>query len=648
MSDLEYLSKLSPAEQRAAIALAEAIIPGSPTIKAADERLVAFVARVAHDVAPPLVPMTAKLVRALDLAAVRYTGRRFADLGADAQERLLQRWYEDPIMRSPVQIVSFAYKFCHFDSGRGYKDPRKLDVATTLEQPAYLRQIVPGDDFPDDEVECDVAVVGTGAGGAIVGKELADRGLAVVFLEEGKHWRRDAMKGSAVEAHYKFYRGAFVLGQSMFPVFMGRMVGGSTAINTGTCFRTPEWILDEWCDTLRTDALSPENMQPYFERVERTLGADYAPRKYIGPAGDAVERGCARFGWKNGPVLRNATGCEGVGFCDFGCPTDARRSTNLSYLPPALKKGAVCLSELRCDEVVMDGARAVGVVGVTKSGRRIRVRARAVVLAMGAIPTPQFLLERGLCNSSGQVGRNLSVHPSAGFSALMNEEIRGRFYMPQGWHVSEFMKEGILITSAQADENFSGVMLPYWGKRLMRVLEGFDRMVSFGVIIRDRHRQGRLFAKKYDHTLIKYMLKPEDVELAHRGLVVAGELCRAAGAKACYPAIMGVPPCDTDADWERFKRMQVAPNQTMFVAYHPLGTCQMGRDPKTSVVGLEHETHDVRGLYIVDGSTVPGPPGVNPQVTIMAMATRAAVHIADTLGARAPAVEPQPVDAMAT
>jgi choline dehydrogenase-like flavoprotein len=122
-------------------------------------------------------------------------------------------------------------------------------------------------------------------------------------------------------------------------------------------------------------------------------------------------------------------------------------------------------------------------------------------------------------------------------------------------------------------------------------------------------------------------------------MVHLGEMCLAAGAKALYPTMMSVPPIETPADFERFKRMTPSASQSMFVSYHPLGTCQIGRDPKTSVVGLDHETHDVKSLYIVDGSTVPGPPGVNPQITIMSMATRASACIADALGARAPVAE---------
>jgi len=633
VSELPYLSLLSPAEIRAATAIAEAIIPGSARVRPADENLIGYIAHVAHDVAPPLVPMFAKLAVLAENAAVGRTGKRFSELGTDEQQRLLDAWYADPVMRGPVGALSFACKFMHFDAARGYFDGPKLHPpVANLEPLPYARQIHDGDAWPDDEVECEVVVIGTGAGGAVVGKELADRGIAVVFVEEGRHWRRDSVTGSSIDAHRKYYRGAFVLGPWLFPVFMGRMVGGSTAINTGSCYRTPTWVLDEWCDRIGTDAFSEANMRPYFEQVERTLVVGAPDPALVGPPGEVVSRGCKAFGWENGPVMRNATACEGAGFCDFGCPTDARRSTNLSYMPPALKKGAVCLTGLRADEILIENGRAVGVTGVTQRGRRVRVRAQAVVLAGGAIPTPMMLMKQGLCRTSGELGRNLSVHPSAGMGGALPESVRRPKQMPQGWFVGEFLKQNLLITAAQSDENFSALMVPYWGRTLMKVLDGFDKMVSFGILLRDVSQQGRLLRDVHGHTLIKYAPTKDDVATLHMGMVKTCELLLAAGATALYPAVAGVPPIETAADFERFKRMTPSASQMMGIAYHPLGTARMGKDPKKSVVGLDHQAHDVPGLYIVDGSTVPGPPGVNPQITIMAMATRASAFIADAIG----------------
>jgi choline dehydrogenase-like flavoprotein len=616
-------------QYRAALSLAEAIIPGSRTVPSADEVTVARAHEVVHAFHPALARAWRISQATLVAAAIAQTGRPFDALSAAGQEALLRRWEDDPILKAALGLVSLVYKFVHFDHHRVYGAMGgKLNVVSALETPRWLRQVHRGQDWADD-VECDVVVVGTGAGGGVVGRELADRGFAVVFVEEGEHYRRDAFDGSSIRAHQRFYRGAFSLGNVAMPVFMGRLVGGSTAINGGTCLRTPPWVLDRWCEELGTGDFTPSAMKPYFDRVEQILDVQPSEPDRIGPIGDVMARGCDALGWKHFAVRRNAPGCDGSGFCDFGCRTDARRGTNISYIPPALEKGSLLLTGLRADRVVIEGGRAVGIAATAKDGRTIVVRARAVVLAGGAIPTPLLLLKQGICNTSGQVGRNLSAHPSGGFSALFDEEIRGHTHIPQGYGCDEFLREGLLITAAQPDLNIAAAVLTLSGRRLMETLGQIDHLAYFAIMIRDSTRNGRVWRDVGGLPAITYSVTPQDVEAMHRGMIRTGEICLAAGAKRLHPTALKMRVLDGAPDLDAFRKAKLSPGDVVWTCYHPLGTCNMGPDPKTSVVDTNHQAHDLRGLFVVDGSTVPGPPGVNPQLTIMAMATRAAEKIAE-------------------
>jgi len=617
---------------RAALALAEAIIPGSASIPAADE---ATVAR-AHEVVQafhPSLPRAWSIAQAtLAAAAIGQTGRAFDALSVARQEALIRQWEDDPILKMPLALVALVYKFVHFDQRSVYETlGGKLNVVGALETPRWLRQIHRADEWDGGEVECEVVVVGTGAGGGVVGRELADRGFAVVFVEEGDHHRRDAFDGSSVRAHQRFYRGAFSLGNVAMPVFMGRLVGGSTAINGGTCFRAPPWVLDRWCEDTDSADFSADCMRPYFERVEAVLDVRAADPKTVGPIGDVMARGCDALGWHHLAIRRNAPGCDGSGFCDFGCRTDARRGTNIAYIPPALERGSMLFTGLRAEHVVIEGGRAVGIDAVAKNGRPIRVRARAVVLAGGAIPTPLFLLKQGICNASGQVGRNLTTHPSCGFSAIFDEEIRGHAHIPQGYACDEFLRDGMLITAAQPDLNIAAAVLPFAGRRLMETLGHIDHLAYFAMLIRDSSRNGRVWRDVGGIPAITYSVTAEDVDRMHRAMVRVGEMCLAAGATRLHPTALKMRSLKGPSDLQAFRSARLGAGDYAFTSYHPLGTSKMGRDPKTSVVDTSHETHDVRGLYIVDGSTVPGPLGVNPQLTIMAMATRAAEKIADRI-----------------
>ncbi|HZU85233.1 MAG TPA: GMC oxidoreductase, partial [Polyangiaceae bacterium] len=266
------------------------------------------------------------------------------------------------------------------------------------------------------------------------------------------------------------------------------------------------------------------------------------------------------------------------------------------------------------------------------SGRTLRIRAGVVVLAGGAVPTPLLLLDQGICNGSGQVGRNLTLHPSSGFAALFDEEIRGHAHVPQGYACDEFLRDGILITAGQPDVNVLPTCLQLSGRRLMAALERKDHLAHFGLLIGDSAPNGRVWRQVGGFPAITYNVSAEDVDRMHRAMIHAGELCLAAGATRLHPTAFRMRWLDGAADFETFRKARLSPGDILWTSYHPLGTCKMGRDPRTSVVDLDHQAHDVAGLYVVDGSTVPGPLGVNPQLTIMAMATRAAEKIAERAG----------------
>jgi choline dehydrogenase-like flavoprotein len=619
-------------EYRAGLALAEAIIPGSSRVLPADEATFERAIQVLRDFHPVTAKSFGVGVRALDAAAIAYTGKRFRELQAHKQEELIRRWEGDPGLKTLLAAVSFVFKFVHFDRPEVYgRLGGKLNVVESLDQPRWLSQVHRADAHPDDEVECEVVVVGTGAGGGVVGRELADRGFAVVYVEEGEHHRRNAFNGRSIEAHRRFYRGAFTVGSAPMPIFMGRLVGGSTAINGGTCFRTPPWILERWCDDLGTSEFAPDAMARYFARVEACLHVAPTERRHVGPIADVMTRGCDALGWHHFPVMRNAPGCTGAGFCDFGCQSGARRGTDVAYVPAALEKGALLLTGLRAERVILEAGRAVGVEGIAKNGRTLRVRARTVILAGGAVPTPLLLLKQGLANRSGQVGRNLAVQPSSAFSALFDEAINAKDHVPQGYGCDEFLRDGMLLLTAQADVNFTGMMLPFSGHRLMETLERIDHIASFALLVRDSVANGRVWRDVGGFPAITYNVSQKDASRMHRLMTRAGEMCRAAGAKTLYPLAMSRSILDDAQAFDRFRQATPSPNEILWTSYHPLGTCKMGTDPRTSVVGIDHQVHDVPGLYVVDGSTVPGALGVNPQLTIMAMATRAAEKIGEAI-----------------
>jgi choline dehydrogenase-like flavoprotein len=614
------------------LALAEAILPGTSVIPAADDGTVREVAALIHRLSPRLGKAWTAAHRALDAAARVRTGRPFHALPVSRQQVLLRRWETDPLLRVPLSVLSGVYKIVHFDAPhvqRAMGARARPPIPVT--EPRWAQQAQSAESWTGGDVECDVVVIGTGAGGAVVGHALAARGHAVVFVEEGQLYHRHAFDGSSVRAYERFYRPVFSVGNASFPIFIGRMVGGSTAINGGTAFRTPDRVLDRWCEETDSDALSPARMAPYFEQVETHLGVGPSSRRWVGPIAEVMQRGCDALGWKHGVLLRNAPGCEASGFCHLGCRSDARKSTNLSYLPPALERGALLFTGLKAERVLLENGRATGLEGVAANGNRVRVRARAVVLAAGSISTPLLLLRQGLANSSGQVGRNLTVHPSAVVTGIFDEEIRPYDYIPQGYGSEQFLDEGLLILAVQGTHNVMPTVFPMVGHRLMEPLAQLRHVAGVGPLAADATRNGRVWKEIRGVPIVRYTMTPEVAARLKRGIDLSMQMLIAAGARRLYPGVVGAGSL-APHELDDFRRREISASDIPMVSYHPLGSCQMGTDPRSSVVGLDHQAHDVPGLFVVDGSAVRGPLGVNPQLTIMAVAARAADQISPQLG----------------
>jgi choline dehydrogenase-like flavoprotein len=343
-----------------------------------------------------------------------------------------------------------------------------------------------------------------------------------------------------------------------------------------------------------------------------------------------IARGCDALGFtRHGPLRRNAPACDGQGVCCFGCPTDAKRSTNVSYIPLALRAGAELFPGAKVHRILLEGGRAVGVVARTETGHELTVRARAVVVACGAIMTPLLLGQQNLGSASGQLGKNLSIHPAAGALAEFDEQILPWKGIPQGYAIEDLHDEGILYEGAMVPLEMTMSMTQLIGPDLVRLAESFDHVSSFGFMIEDTSR-GSVRAV-LGQPVIQYWLTDRDVSHIKRALDVLAQIYFAAGARRVHTPVNGFDILESEADLARLRRATIRPWDLDLSAYHPLGTARMGANPASSVVGPDHQIHDVPGLYVVDGAAVPTSLGVNPQITIMALATRAAEQIAATL-----------------
>jgi len=618
------------------VALAEAVLPPGRIFPGAGARTAEKAARFVGTLPATLSTGFSALLVALEVWSRARTGSRFDALPLGRRLAVLESWEGTEAGRLGLRALTTPIKLAHFDDPEIFRSLgcRYAIDPPTVERPRWQSQITDARDLGDGEtLECDVVVVGTGAGGAPVAQALAERGHAVLLIEEGAYFTREDFTGKGPEMLAKLYRraGATVsVGNTVIPIPVGRGVGGTTLINAGTCFRVPEKTLAEWRDTMGLDEFTPDLLAPYYDIVERELGVAPSSKQAIGKPGELIARGCDALGYSHHPLRRNAPDCDGQGLCCFGCPTDAKKSTNVSFVPKALARGAQLITRLKIDRVLLDGERAVGVVGRTRTAsgasRTVRVHARAVVLSCGSLHTPTLLLRQGIANSSGEVGRNLSIHPAVAAIARFDEPVHSWNTVPQGYAIDHFADEGIMFEGGSAPLDITAASTPGYGPGFTDFMEHFDRMLGFGFMVKDTSR-GRVHRTAKGEPRITYWMNDHDVSQVRRGMGILSRVFFAAGAREVRMRLGGTPPLRSLRDVARLERTPIQARDVDLSAYHPLGTARMGKDPLRSVVDLTHETHDIHNLFICDGSSVPGSLGVNPQLTIMAMALRAAEFI---------------------
>lgn len=624
-------------ERRILRAIADAALPPGQTLPGASD---AAIDRAEAMVASLPANMRAgyrAMLWSLETGSVLRFGGRFSSLPIGRRLRVLEAMHRAEATRLVVRGLLSPLKLGYLDDPGVFA---ALGCRYVVEPPKqkekarWASQISNGAELAgSDALECDVVVVGTGAGGAPIAAKLAEAGHAVLLLEEGEHFTRQDFTGRPVDMIKKMYRKAGFtasVGNHVIPIPIGKGVGGTTLINSGTCFRVPDKTLAGWHRDLGLTELSAESLDPHYTEVEKELGVGVNTWAALGAPAKLIAQGCDALGYSHHPLKRNAPECDGQGLCCFGCPTDAKRSTNVSYVPRALNAGAQLLTGVKVTRVLLEGERAVGVEGVA-GGKPLTVRAKVVVLACGTLSTPLLLLQNGLANASGMVGKNLSIHPAGAAIAMFDEEVNPSRTVPQGYAIDHFTAEGLMFEGGTIPLELTGVSLTGFGPRYVAALEQFSRSFGFGFMVKDSSR-GRVRVGKDGDPFVTYWLNEADRALLQRGFGILARVFFAGGAREVHSGVAGWETFRSLKDVERFEAAHVEARQIDLTAYHPLGTACMGKDPLKSVVGPTQETHDVHNLFICDGSAVPGSLGVNPQLTIMAMSLRAADFVARRLG----------------
>jgi long-chain-alcohol oxidase len=496
----------------------------------------------------------------------------------------------------------------------------------------------------DTTLTCDAVVVGSGAGGGVVAGELTAAGKDVIVLEEGGYYNEADFNQLELAMMRKlYYQGGFAAtADAAIALLAGGCLGGGTVVNYTTSFRSPDWLREEWANRYGLKSFISDEYAASMDAVYERLGVNFSHSR-VSARERVLERGMRQLGWHSASMPRNVQGCTQdarCGYCGYGCQIGAKQSTLKTYLMDAYRRRARIIVNCAVDRVVMEDGRAVGVRATVRQPGMpdftLIVRSRAVVAAAGAIGTPALLLRSGV--RAPAVGKWLRLHPATAVSGIFEEPLRPWEGTLQAIYSDEFVDLdgqhfGPKIESAPLHPALLALVTP-WRKpdQYSRLMRSLPNLSLTGILLRD---SGAGQVTTRDGTpQVTYRLSRRDLAHMRKGIEAGVRILEAAGAKeiftsqAAYVAYRPGQQGGVDAFMDEVDRHGYGPGQMGYVSFHQMGSCRMGTDPATSVIGPDHEAHTVKGLFVADGSAFPSASGVNPMITIMAMAHRASRLIA--------------------
>jgi choline dehydrogenase-like flavoprotein len=476
----------------------------------------------------------------------------------------------------------------------------------------------------------DVVIVGSGAGGSVVARELARAGRSVLVLEEGGHYT--PQEYGSLPPSQSFRRLAREAGMSvalgvgdtpLISLLAGKCVGGSSVLTGAVIFRIPDEVLHTWSDELGLARMTPDGVDRHFSEVERLCHVETVPEHMRSRASELFVQGAASLGVEMKSMRRNTKGCRGAARCNFGCPNGAKMSVDQSFLPDAVAHGARVVSDALVERIDIAGGKARGVRGRFASpitgepGVRFEVRAKVVVVACGSMHTPILLRKSGL--DSPHIGRHLTLHPAVRIGALFDEAVDGWDGALQSVYSDHYWNEGIWLNGVYSAVNVLAAAFPGLGREHRRLVKNIPNLAFFGGMVHD-DGGGQVRRWLSREPLVTYKMTRRDKVRLLKTIQILGKMAFGAGAREVLLPIFGMGTIRKPKELELLDESaadKLPASRVECMAFHPLGSAKMSVARETGVVQPTGETWDVENLFVIDGSILPTSIGVNSQLPIM-------------------------------
>lgn len=507
-------------------------------------------------------------------------------------------------------------------------------------------------------LETDVVVVGSGCGGGVCAKVLAEAGHKVLVVDKGYHFSPEQLPMPQAEGMYHLFenRGFVSSADTSINVLAGSCWGGGGSVNWSVALQTQGYVRREWAEQHGLPFFATQEFQDALDRVCGFMGV--ADAKFQSQRGQALLDGARKLGWEARPTPQNCGGREHpCGHCHLGCGSGNKQGPAVSWLPDAARNGAEFIEGFKVERVLFEGKKAAGVVGTwtsrDKNGgtigpeaervtREVVIKAKRVIVSSGSLQSPLLLKRSGLKNR--HIGRNLYLHPVNFVMAYYDEDVKP-------W------EEGIITSVCTSFENLDNAghgpklettcMVPYTILTNLPWTTGHDfkldvarlrHAAGFISLTRDRDAGAVTADPDTGSPRIEYTPSPFDAANALEGVLALAKICYITGAREIRAILPGtrpfVRPREASAESEKLgvaepafaawlAEVKQAGNKPPFAPFssaHQMGSCRMSSHAGAGVVDPKGKVWEAEGLYVADASVFPSASGVNPMITNMAIA----------------------------
>ena len=501
--------------------------------------------------------------------------------------------------------------------------------------PEQAPKVIPVERVSGDEatLTADVCVVGSGAGGSVIAARMAQAGRSVVVLEAGPYRNEADFRQLEAEGAEMYLGGGLMWSHDgAMGLLAGSTLGGGTVINSMVSRPVPGDVRAAWAAE-GLDGLDGAEFDGFLAQVNERLGVNTEATRFNRNAEVLIEA-LSAGGLAHHAIPRNASLDDDprmCGYCNAGCQQGCKRSALRTYLEDAAAAGARFVVDCFAERITTEDGRATGVEAVV-GDTRLRVDAPTVVVAAGGIESPALLLRSGI--GGPMVGRNLRLHPTYMVSGVYEEPVEawnGQIISVMSFDFMDLGDGGgfFIAPLGLSPATWAGQSPWTDGERSREEFLKFPHIAAWHAISHD-HGAGQVVLDEHGRALVRWGLEDEvDRRVAGRGHVELARLHRAAGAREIFTWHFSERRWRDGEDFDAFlEELATAPVEDV-TAYsaHQMGACRMGASPETSVADSRGELHDTQGVWVGDGAALPSAPGVNPMITIMALAERTATRM---------------------